>query len=98
MSDHVHILINLNPSVAPATLIQQVKGSSSKWMKTQPDYLIFGGWGRGYFATSISPTIIESCQNYINNQEVHHGDTALLEEIKYLISRNGLEWYDDDWE
>ena len=98
MSDHVHILINLNPNIALATLVQNIKGSSSKWMKGEEDFIKFDGWGKGYFAASVSPTVFDSCKNYIQNQEIHHGGKALLEELKYLLEKSELKWYDDDWE
>ena len=97
MSDHIHILLNLHPNQSLAEEVQQIKGSSSKWMKEEQDFIKFGGWGKGYFAASVSPTSAEACIKYIENQENHHGGKGLMEEINYLLANAGLSWYEDDW-
>ena len=97
MSDHVHILVNLHPTEALSELVQTVKGSSSHWMKKEPDFIKFDSWGKGYFAVSVSPTIFESCKGYIKNQETHHGGIGLVNELKELVLKSNMEWYDDDW-
>jgi len=46
MEDHIHILINLHPSVALSDLIKELKAYSTSWMKKN-GYSIFA-WQRGY--------------------------------------------------
>ena len=97
MSDHVHILLDLHPSIALAQLIKTVKQSSALWMKSSPYFNMFDGWNAGYYASSISPCEAEACINYIKKQEEHHAGKELLEELKGLAMEYQLEWDERDW-
>ena len=48
MTEHVHILLDLNPTVALADLVKKIKQSSSVWMKINPYFNLFEGWNTGY--------------------------------------------------
>ena len=99
MPDHIHILIDLNPSVPLAELVRAVKQSSSAWMKEDRlSFPMFTGWGKGYYASSVSPKLKDACIDYITNQELHHGGEGFLNELRYLIEKTGLQWYEDDWD
>ena len=97
MSDHIHMLVNLNPTVSPTEIMKKVKQSSSYWLKRDGGNLKFDGWAHGYFAASVSPQHVDRCQGYIKNQELHHGGKGLVTELEYLLENSGLEWYDEDW-
>ena len=97
MTEHVHILLDLNPTVALADLVKIIKQSSSIWMKTNPYFNLFEGWNSGYYASSISPGDKNDCIDYIKNQEEHHGGKGLLEELKELTLEYHLEWDKRDW-
>lgn len=70
--NHVHMLINLHPSVALSTLMQNVKGRSSSWMGTNPEFHIFNGWASEYYACSVSPEHKATVIEYIKGQVAHH--------------------------
>ena len=55
IQNHVHMLINLHPSVALARLMQNVKGRSSTWMGDDLRFKNFKGWAADYYACTISP-------------------------------------------
>ena len=97
MTDHVHILMALNPAISLSDLMRDVKQSSSHWMKGNPDFPLFEAWAKGYFAESISRDGIESCTNYIINQQRHHSKSNFISEMAYLTSVNGLEYIEEDW-
>lgn len=99
MPDHLHLLVDLHPSVPVAELVRAVKQSSTNMMKDNPSlFPWFEGWGRGYFASSVSPKLKEACKKYISEQEIHHGGEGFVIELRYLIEKNGLEWFPDEWE
>lgn len=98
MTDHVHILLDLNPRIALADLVKKIKQSSSTWMKTNIHFNLFEGWNVGYYASSLSHSDRDRCLEYIKNQEVHHDGRALLEEIKELCLEYHLDWDHRDWE
>ena len=47
VEDHIHILFQLTRTVTLAKAVEEVKKSSSKWIKTQSDTLQAFSWQRG---------------------------------------------------
>src|SRR5215475_3484354 len=70
--DHVHILFVQSKNYAPAKIIEQVKSSSSGWIKTLNDWYFDFAWQNGYGEFSVSPTHTEPVREYIRNQAEHH--------------------------
>lgn len=98
IADHIHILFDLNPTVSLSDLMKELKGSSSRWLRGNSEFPYFQGWGKGYFAVSVSPESIEKVKEYIILQEAHHKTGNFYEEIAYLIKLYGMEWYPDEWD
>ncbi|MDE6394085.1 MAG: IS200/IS605 family transposase [Duncaniella sp.] len=94
IQNHVHLLVDLNPTVSLATLIKTIKANSSGWMKKDDRFPLFIGWAAEYFASTISPDDKEALIQYINNQETHHKVHTEDDEFSALYSRAGLT-YDD---
>ena len=97
MSDHVHILLDLHPTVSLASLVKEIKQSSALWMKSSLYFGLFEGWNIGYYASSISPADVDASIEYIKNQETHHGGKGLMEELKELALKYNLDWDERDW-
>ena len=72
VEDHIHILFLLSKKITLIKWVEEVKKSSSKWMKTQGDIFHNFYWQNGYGAFSVSPKNVESVKRYIANQEEHH--------------------------
>lgn len=98
ITDHVHMLIDLHPSIALADLVKEIKTASNLWLKENPHFPKFDRWGSGYYAVSISCDEMEACKNYIMNQETHHLGTGFMAEMEWMALKNSLTWYKDDWE
>lgn len=97
MADHIHILVDVHPTVAVAALVKDIKQWSSHWLKNNPQFPLFSNWGAGYYAVSVGCEALDACRNYIINQEEHHTATDLIEEMQRIARINGLTWYEDDW-
>ncbi len=93
VADHIHMLINLHPSVALADLVRDIKQWSSRWLKDNPKFPDFDSWGEGYFAVSISYDSLQACKSYIINQERHHATYDLTHEIERMSKDNAVELY-----
>jgi len=78
-TDHVHILCQLSKKIALMNLMEEIKKSSSKWMKTKDDSLRDFYWQDGYGAFSINPSQIETVVAYIANQHEHHSKKTFQE-------------------
>lgn len=97
MEDHIHILFDLHPTISLSVLMKEIKALSSQWLNKNPDFRFFRGWGKGYFAVSVSPEVKENVINYIISQETHHSKGDYRAEIENLIHQYGMEWYPDEW-
>jgi len=81
-SDHVHMLISCPPSIAPAKIVQYLKGRSSKLIQDEfPDlkkrYWGQHLWARGYFCGTVGNVTEEMIKKYVENQcEEDEGDNV----------------------
>ena len=98
MSDHVHILVDLHPTVALASLVKDIKQSSSYWLKISGRFPKFRGWGEGYYAYSLGSSEVDSVKKYIMNQEKHHSTNDFVDEMKAMAEKQHLRWNILDWE
>lgn len=92
VQDHVHILIDLHPTVSLSGLMQTIKGSSSNWMRTDPRFRAFDGWASDYYACTISPDARMGVIEYIKNQEHHHLGGAISDELVHLYKYADLNF------
>lgn len=76
--DHVHLLVNYPPKVAVSTLVNILKGVSSRMIrkKNYPSIQkkLWGGalWSPSYFAASCGGAPIEIIRQYIEQQQTPH--------------------------
>ena len=92
--DHVHLALRLSRTTAVAGLVEVLKTSSSKWLKTQVPELCRFAWQRGYGAFSVGPGELESLVAYVNNQDEHHKVRTFQQEYLALLKAYGVR-YDD---
>jgi len=85
MPDHIHIFIGMRPTQSISDLMQDIKGSSSKWINEKKFLNRKFEWQEGYGAFSYSKSHVDSVINYIKNQEEHHKKESFREEyLKFL--------------
>jgi putative transposase len=95
-SDHIHILCSLPKTMSLADLVEEVKKSSSKWIKgKEPGYRNFY-WQDGYGAFSVGWHNLDEVICYIRKQKVHHQKISARNEYKYLMDENGVV-YDEKY-
>ena len=92
VSDHVHILVSIPPTLAVAKAVQLIKGGSSHWIKeTFPNTATFS-WQDGYGAFSVSESQLEAVAEYIRHQEEHHRTKSFTEEYRAFLARHQIEY------
>ena len=91
-TDHVHILCLLSKKIALIKLLEEVKKSSSKWIKTKGDEFEVFYWQNGYGAFSVNPTQVNAVANYIENQEAHHLNKDFKEEFSGFLKKYNVEF------
>jgi REP element-mobilizing transposase RayT len=91
VADHVHLAVRLSRTSTVAGLVEELKTSSSKWLKTQSPGLAKFSWQRGYGAFSVGPTDLPALLQYIDTQETHHRKHTFQEEIRAFLKKYGME-------
>jgi putative transposase len=84
VADHVHILCVLSRTLSQADLLEELKKSSSKWMKVEggvPDF----SWQAGYGAFSVGESQADAVIRYIRNQEEHHRKVTFQDEFRKFL-------------
>lgn len=92
VADHVHLAIRLSRTSTIANLVQELKASSSKWLKTQSPSLVDFAWQRGYGAFSVGPADLGALQSYIDSQEDHHRTRSFQEEYLAFLNKYAVEY------
>ena len=90
VEDHVHLLISLKTTDAPANIIRELKKASSVW--AAENHLPGFSWQEGYAVFTVSWTHVGIVRKYIGDQEEHHRKTSLTEEVQPLLERNGVAY------
>jgi REP element-mobilizing transposase RayT len=72
MPDHIHLLVGLRPTQSVSDLLQDIKGSSSKWINQKGFVRGKFSWQEGFGAFSYSKSELTTVINYIQNQQEHH--------------------------
>jgi len=87
--DHVHILFAQSKNHAPAKIVEQVKSSSSGWLKTLNPWYADFEWQGGYGEFSVSPMHVEPVREYIRTQTEHHQQEDFQSEFRRFCEKNG---------
>ena len=90
-SDHVHILFSLARTIAPADLVEEVKTSTSKWVKTKGREFRNFHWQRGYGAFSIGQSSVATLKRYIHGQKGHHQRITFQDEYRKFLKAYGID-------
>ncbi|HEY4261906.1 MAG TPA: IS200/IS605 family transposase [Schlesneria sp.] len=92
VEDHVHILFNMGRTVTLAQVVEDVKKSSSKWVKNQSSKLASFAWQAGYGGFSVSASNVPSVTSYVRNQEEHHRTKSFQEEFRVFLRKHEIEY------
>ena len=94
MPDHLHIVVGMRPTQSISDLLQDIKGSSSKWIN---DNKLAKGkfqWQEGYGAFSYSKSALPKLIEYVKNQEKHHKKKTFTEEYREFLKAFEVEFDD----
>ena len=95
IENHIHLLVDLHPSISMASIAGEIKRLSSLWMNQSGLFPGFSRWGKEYFCFSKSPEDKEKVINYIKNQKEHHKKESFDDEIKRIMNEEGFVWEDN---
>jgi putative transposase len=92
ISNHVHILFGLSPSISVSDTVHDIKRSSSLFINKEKLCLGRFSWQEGYGGFSYSRSQIADIYNYIENQESHHQRKTFHEEYINYLNENEMEF------
>jgi REP-associated tyrosine transposase len=90
VEDHIHILCHLSRTITIAKLIEELKTSTSKWLKTKRSTLRGFYWQTGYGVFSVSESNRADVTRYIQRQQEHHRKLTYQDELRQLCAKQGL--------
>jgi putative transposase len=100
VSDHVHILIGMKPSILLSDLIRDVKNNSTNFINDEKFIQQKFSWQEGFGAFSCGQSQLSDIYQYILGQEQHHGGKTFKDEYKGLLNDYNIdhdEKYLFDW-
>ena len=92
VEDHVHLLFDLARTVALSKAVEDVKKSSSKWIKTQGQHFAEFAWQAGYGAFAVSESNVAAVRSYIANQREHHRSRSFKDEFRQFLARHRISY------
>ena len=96
MPDHLHMLLELSPTIALSDFVKELKLSTHQFIKAHPSmYPSFEGWGREYFAVTYNYKDREMIRQYIINQKEHHRTLSFKEELRKLLIESGVPYKEE---
>ena len=77
IEDHLHLLVNLAPTISMADLMKHVKGGSSRFVSEELCPGEWFQWQGHYGAFSVSARDKQRVISYIRNQKDHHNSGTI---------------------
>jgi len=85
--NHVHILCLLSRKITQASLLEELKTRSSKWIKTKGLAYHNFYWQNGYGIFSVNPAEVDVVIGYIKNQKKHHEKRSFKGELRAFLKK-----------
>jgi putative transposase len=77
MPEHVHLVLSLKPTTAPAEPMQYVKGRSSRELRRAfPELAGPALWASGYYVEAVGKKNVHQVLHYVSRQGEHHDGAA----------------------
>jgi REP element-mobilizing transposase RayT len=92
VSNHVHIFFGYKPHQLIPDLLQDIKGSSSRWINDEGFVKGKFRWQESYGAFSYSHSQLGDVIRYIQNQEQHHRHKTFKEEYENFLKKFDISY------
>jgi REP element-mobilizing transposase RayT len=90
-ADHVHLLVGMRATHTLASLVQDLKQTSSRWIHQTIGVKNFA-WQPGYGAFTVNVSNGPAVKEYIANQIEHHRTTSFQDEYVAFLKKHGVEF------
>lgn len=93
MPDHVHMLVEVSPSVSLADFMKTVKLAAGNYMRDHAEHFPnFKGWGKSYCAITYCKAERDTVMQYIANQKEHHKQESFADEFERILREEGVDY------
>ncbi|MCX6017567.1 MAG: transposase [Chloroflexi bacterium] len=92
VADHIHILFQLGRMSSMSAVVEDLKTTSSKWMKLRDPKFHAFYWQKGYGAFAVNSEKLSAVRKYIADQQIQHAHQSFQDEYRALLQDNGAEW------
>ena len=92
VSDHVHLLIGINPNISISETVHDIKRNSSIFINNENLCNGKFSWQDGYGGFTYSRSQLNSVYRYISNQEVHHTKKTFKEEYFDFLKKFEIDF------
>ena len=92
VTDHLHLLAHLHPSICLADLIKEIKIGSGNWIRENSIFPNFHIWQDGYAAITVSPKDRAAIEKYVRGQPEHHRRVDFKDELRDLLREAGIKF------
>ena len=93
MPNHIHILLDIHPTIAVSDFVRMLKNSLGNYIKGNAEqYPKFNGWARSYAVFTYSKKEFEVVKNYILRQKEHHKKLTFADELRAFLRAEGVEF------
>jgi len=83
---------SLGRTITISQLVEKLKKSSSKWIKTKGLTFSTFYWQSGYGVFSISPAHFDDVIRYVTHQKEHHKRLTFQDEYIRILKKYGIEY------
>jgi putative transposase len=91
-SNHIHILLGLNPSISVSDTVHDIKRGSSLFINKERICHGRFSWQEGYGGFTYNRLQIPDIYTYIKNQESHHKKKTFRDEYIEFLTNNEMEF------
>ena len=92
VADHTHSLFSLSRNYSIATIVKEIKRTSSSWIKEISPLQAKFHWQNGYGAFSVSQSDLGRVIKYIERQEQHHRRVTFQDEFREFLKKYEIEY------
>jgi REP element-mobilizing transposase RayT len=89
--NHLHLLFDMHPTFALSNFMRDIKENSSRWLRKNPNFPDFEGWGVSFAAFTYNLSDKQTVSRYIAHQKEHHKTTCFEDEYRNFVTVNGVE-------
>lgn len=92
MPDHIHLFVQIPPTISISDFMRGLKTSSSMFLSNHAEeFPKFQGWGKSYCAITHSALEKEKIINYIKGQKEHHKKVSFHDELLNILRECSID-------